>query len=146
MVEGYGLGKHVEFKFDVSESEKKDLLKRSRVLILPSPVEGFGIVVLEANALGLPVVASDGVPESVVRHGENGLRYSFGDVDALAHRIVQILQDESIYDKLSDGSRSFVQQFAWSKVGAQFEGVVKRIVPQRKLVNDRIAAGESRHN
>lgn len=145
MVEEYGLGRHVEFRFDVSEFEKKDLLKHSRVLIVPSSVEGFGIVVLEANACGLPVIASDGVPESVVRHGENGLRYSFSDVDALARSIVQILQDDELHRRLCAGSHSFARQFAWSKVGAQFEGVVKHLAPQGKPVSCRISTRELEH-
>src|SRR5438445_7947759 len=81
LVRDLALEGNVEFRLNVSEEEKRDLLRRSSLLVLPSAVEGFGIVVLEANACGVPVVASTGVPCSVVYHERNGLRYSFGDID-----------------------------------------------------------------
>ena len=96
-----GLEASVDFRFDLSEEAKRSLIGESRIVVLPSAVEGFGIVVLEANALGVPVVASTGVPEGAVRDGVNGLRYPFGDIPALADRIVQLLQDDALYSRLS---------------------------------------------
>ncbi|MFQ5875324.1 MAG: glycosyltransferase family 4 protein, partial [Dehalococcoidia bacterium] len=61
LVEALRLTDHVEFRFNISEEHKRAILKTSRALVLPSSVEGFGIVVVEANACGVPVVASDGV-------------------------------------------------------------------------------------
>src|SRR5205823_6310199 len=83
MVAGLALGDAVDFKFDLTEAEKRGVILSSRMLVLPSVVEGFGIVVLEANACGLPVVASSGVPVGAVTDGLNGLRYQFGDIPAI---------------------------------------------------------------
>src|SRR5207245_1498275 len=55
LVDQLGLAGSVEFRFEVSDEQKKALLDTSRCLVLPSAVEGFGIVVLEANARGVPV-------------------------------------------------------------------------------------------
>ena len=52
-VDDLGLRDHVGFHFDLTESEKRTLMRQTRVLVVPSAVEGFGIVVLEANALGV---------------------------------------------------------------------------------------------
>src|SRR5207247_706351 len=46
------LENNVDFRFNVTEEQKLDLLRCARALVLPSSVEGFGIVVLEANACG----------------------------------------------------------------------------------------------
>lgn len=134
LVDKLGLERNVEFRFNVTEEEKRTLLKSTRALILPSPVEGFGIVVLEANACGTPVVASSGVPESVVRHEYNGLRYPFGDISALAQSIIQVLKDDRLYARLSANGPAFARQFAWSRVGAQFEEVLKQVVKRQKGV------------
>ncbi len=83
LVDHLRLNESVEFKWNLTELEKRDLLKSCRVMVLPSSVEGFGIVVLEGNACGVPVVASSGVPSSVVKSGYNGLRYPFGDITLL---------------------------------------------------------------
>jgi glycosyltransferase involved in cell wall biosynthesis len=123
-VERLGLGDKVDFRLDLTDQEKRQLLRASRIVVLTSVVEGFGIVVLEANAYGLPVIASSGVPEGAVEESINGLRYPFGDTSALAARILQVLQDESLYSRLSQGALERVQRFSWSRVGAQFEQVV----------------------
>ena len=124
-----GAAERVSFRWDVSEQEKRELIEASRVVVVTSAVEGFGIVVLEANARGVPVVASTGVPEGAVADGRNGLRYRFGDLDALAATTVRLLTDSALHDRLSAQARAFAGDFAWSQVGARFEEVVQRCAP-----------------
>ena len=138
LISKLGMRKVVELKLGVSEDEKRSLLRDSRVLVLPSRREGFGIVVLEANACGLPVVASSGVPESAVRHGYNGLRYPFGDILALSESILRLLKDENLYAQLSRNSIAFAREFGWRKVGAQFEDLVK-LTMKRHLQKEAMA-------
>lgn len=133
-IEEQGIGANVEFQFNISEDQKKSLLTGCRAMVLPSSVEGFGIVVLEANACGTPVVASSGVPPSVVQEGNNGLRYPFGDVTALAQALVRVLQDDELYSKLSANSAAFAKQFAWHKVGSQYEEILQRALRPDKTI------------
>ena len=65
LVNRLNLNKNVRFIKDETQEEKVELLASSRVLVLPSALEGFGIVVIEANAYGTPVVASDGFPQTL---------------------------------------------------------------------------------
>jgi glycosyltransferase involved in cell wall biosynthesis len=120
-----GIVRQVEFRFDLAEAEKRQLIRESRLLVVPSSVEGFGIVALEANACGVPVVASSGVPEGAVRDGFNGLRYQFGDIQALAATIVKLLQDQALYSNLSQNASNNAKLFRWDLVGAEFEKVVR---------------------
>jgi glycosyltransferase involved in cell wall biosynthesis len=124
LAQSLGVGEHVEFRFNVSEQEKRDLMHAARILVVPSAVEGFGIVTLEANACGVPIVASSGVPEGAVEDGVNGLRYQFGDIGALGAQIVQLLQNQDLHSQLSENSLKRVARFKWSQVGAEFERVV----------------------
>lgn len=124
---------NVEFRFNVSDSVKRDLLRLSRALVVPSAVEGFGIVVLEANACGVPVIASTGVPEGAVRDGFNGVRYPFGRIDSLATKIVELLTNDDLHAQLSDQGRAFAQGFAWSDVGARYEQVVQLAAGRRPV-------------
>ena len=126
-VDALGLKEHVEFRFDLTETEKRDLIARSRVMVVPSAVEGFGIVVLEANASGVPVVASSRVPEGAVRDGLNGLRYPYGDIPALAASVSRVLEDETLYRRLSDNGRAFARDFAWSRIGPRFARIVETV-------------------
>ena len=127
LVERLGLQSHVDFRFNLTEDEKRTLINDARIVVLPSAVEGFGIVVLEANACGVPVIASSGVPEGAVKDGLNGLRYPFGDIQMLGAKIVQLLQDEVLYSRLSQNAIRNAERFRWSQVGAEFERVVLQI-------------------
>lgn len=134
-VDELGLGDHVTFQFDLSEEQKRDLLHRTRVLVLPSAVEGFGIVVLEANACGTPVVASSGVPDGAVREGLNGLRYPSGNIAALATAICRVLQDDALYQRLSDDAHAFAGQFGLRNIGEQFARIVDDAAAKRRRLH-----------
>jgi glycosyltransferase involved in cell wall biosynthesis len=121
------LSDKVEFRFNISDVDKRDLLRRSRLLVLPSSVEGFGIVVLEANACGTPVVASSGVPEGSVTSGYNGMRYRFGDVDGLGDTLVELLTNDELYGRLSANSREFATRFRWQEVSGRYASVLERV-------------------
>jgi glycosyltransferase involved in cell wall biosynthesis len=132
MVSRLGLGSAVKFRPDLTEREKRDLIHESRVMAVTSAVEGFGIVVLEANASGLPVVASSGVPKGAVRDDFNGRRYPYGDIAALADRLIQLLTDGALYARLSKNALEYSKRFSWSRVGAEFEEVVQRAAAARR--------------
>jgi glycosyltransferase involved in cell wall biosynthesis len=122
-----GVGERVRFEWDVPETVKEELIASSRVLAVPSAVEGFGIVVLEANAFGVPVVASSGVPKGAVEDGVNGLRYPFGEIDELAAALIRLLTDESLYQRLSATATLRTERFRWTVVGAEFERIVQSV-------------------
>lgn len=80
-------------------------------------VEGFGLVYLEANAVGKPVIGSrsGGVPEAVV-DGETGLLVDESDVDGIANAIRRLLSDEAFAKKLGERGRSRVEhEFQWDE-------------------------------
>ena len=81
-----------------------DILNRFDVLIIPSICqETLGLVGLEAQAAGIPVIASDiGGMKDYVRHGINGLLFPPGDVDALKGCLSSILENPSQIEKMSD--------------------------------------------
>jgi len=120
-----GVQNKVEFRLNISESEKRKLLEAARLLIQPSPVEGFSIVVVEANRCGTPVVASDGVPSDVVMNGYNGLVYSYGDLQALASKTVELLNDPVLWERMSKNASEWSQQFTWEKSILEFEQILR---------------------
>jgi glycosyltransferase involved in cell wall biosynthesis len=130
---GLGLQDLVEFRYDIDDIAKRALIVQSRALVVPSAVEGFGIVVLEANACGVPVIASDRVPEGAVSHMYNGVRYKFGDLDALSSAVLRILNDDALWSLLSNNAVAFAKSFGWQQVGARFEEVVQTIAAQPRV-------------
>jgi glycogen(starch) synthase len=85
------------------------------VFVLPSIQEGQGIVLLEAQASGKPVVAFDigGVNETL-QNKETGLLVKQGDVDALADALLKLLTDKALREKMGSNGRKFVSEnYTW---------------------------------
>ena len=127
-IERRGLSGVVEFAFDLTEEAKRDLLRRARVLVVPSPIEGFGIVILEAAAQGTPVIASEGVPEEVVTHDVNGLRVPFGDIPRISDAISQVLASPALHARLARNAIAHAEGFTKAALQRKLERVLHRAV------------------
>jgi glycosyltransferase involved in cell wall biosynthesis len=123
-----GVSNLVNFEINISEEEKLNLLKKARILVQPSPVEGFSIVVIEANACGTPVVASDGVPPDVVINGRNGVVYPYGDITAQSMAIFDLLSDAGRWQRMSEKGVLWAQNFTWEKSAASLTLFLRKIV------------------
>jgi glycosyltransferase involved in cell wall biosynthesis len=135
-VQALGLGDAVEFRGFVEEDEKVALYRGARVFVNPSEKEGWGLTVLEANACGTPVVASD-VPglRDAVLHDRSGLLVPFADVEATAAAIVRILGDDATWRRLRAGALAWSARFRWDTVTDQMEQVIAHMA-----VGDRMPA------
>jgi phosphatidylinositol alpha-1,6-mannosyltransferase len=89
-------------------------------------VEGLGIVYLEASATGLPVVAgsSGGAPDAVLQ-GETGYVVDGTSPDAVATRIVELLLDKALADRLGAAGRRWVQErWTWDLIAARLQAAL----------------------
>jgi len=90
------------------------------VLAHPAEDEPFGRVVLEALALGVPVVAiNQAGPAEIIEDGVSGLLVPPGDAAAMAAGIVRVLQDEDFRQALSDGARIRAAHFSAATMAAR---------------------------
>lgn len=126
LVERLGLGQRVSFQLNVSEEEKSRLIAQASVLVLPSLLEGFGIVAIEAGAHGTPVVASSGVPEDAVTDGANGLRYPYHDLGAFTAAVARTLSDPQLYGSLARGGIDHARRHTVASVGPRFDEMIAR--------------------
>lgn len=108
------------FRGDIAE-----ILVGCDVLVLPSRVEGFGYVMVEAMAAGLPVVATDAssMPE-VVDHGVTGYLHEFADSEAIAGRLSALLADPAAARAMGRRGRDVAaQRFEIGRMLDQLEAV-----------------------
>jgi glycosyltransferase involved in cell wall biosynthesis len=120
-----GLGERVKMRGQVSEDQVLEALTRATVLVLASFMEGLPVTLMEALALGVPVVAPcvAGIPE-LVEHGVSGLTFPPGDWDRLAQVLRELLADPALQQRLArEGRRRveneyFVEQSLEPLVGA----------------------------
>ena len=110
----------------VDERKKYELMKRAHAIVLTSVREGWGIIVIEANAMGTPAIAYDvhGLRDSV-KHGYNGLLVKDGDVEALVNAIINLLEDDKLRDELSRNAIKWAEQFSWDESAKKFERMLE---------------------
>jgi glycosyltransferase involved in cell wall biosynthesis len=92
-----------------------DYYKAADLFVLPTRKEGFGLVVLEAMASGLCVIASDGgAPPELLR--ESGILFRTGDHFSLAREILSIISDDTLMRELGVAARERAEKvFTWEK-------------------------------
>jgi glycosyltransferase involved in cell wall biosynthesis len=132
MVSELGLKDHVEFLGRVPNPEVPHVMTGFDVLVNCSHAESFGVVVLEASACGIPVVATEvgGVPE-VCRHGESGLLVPPNDVHALADAIIRLARDPELRAAMGRAGRTFVlQNYAWQNDVDRMLGLLEDLVSE----------------
>ncbi len=105
----------VEYRGRIARSEIGRFFEECDVLALPSLSEGFGIVQLEAMALGIPVIASDRTGDVVI-DGVNGLRVRAGDVEGLASAMLDLSGDPDRLEGMSAAARERVKVFSSTRV------------------------------
>jgi len=118
----------VRFFSNLSNEPRRELIKRAWVLVNPSVREGFGLNVIEANALGVPCVVYDvhGLRDSV-KNGETGLLVESGNIEALADEIVRVLEDRNLRERLSKKALSHAEQFDWNKSAEHFLKIIQEL-------------------
>ncbi|MCX8073857.1 MAG: glycosyltransferase family 4 protein [Candidatus Binatia bacterium] len=116
----------------VPDAVKVDYIRRCHVVVNTSEKEGWGLTVLEANACGVPAIASD-VPglRDAVRHGETGLLVPHGDLQALVDAMARILTDTSLRERLSRGAIAWAKQFSWEQAADRTIEVIEAEVARR---------------
>lgn len=123
--------KDVTFFGNIPNFQRRDLLQKCWLLVNPSVREGWGLNIVEANAMGIPTVAYDvpGLRDSV-KHGKTGLLAEAGNVEDLAAKIIMLLSNRSLRDAMSENSLAFAREFDWNITAKKFEEVLEQVVAQ----------------
>ncbi|HET9177565.1 MAG TPA: glycosyltransferase [Terriglobia bacterium] len=116
-------GLQEKVRFAGFQSNPYRYMSRSSVFAFPSLSEGFGMVLVEAMACGLPVVATDCVagPSEVLLNGKCGILVPVADEEALARGIVSLLTDTALRERLISAAMERVTDFEPAKVIASYE-------------------------
>jgi glycosyltransferase involved in cell wall biosynthesis len=123
-VEERGLQDAVEFRGHVSEADKHAAYDEAWVLALPSLKEGWGLVVGEAAAHGVPTVAyrSAGGPTESVQHDATGVLVE--DPAEFTSAVLALLEEESYRRRLSAGALASAGNFTWAATVRGFDRVL----------------------
>ena len=117
------------------QSDVAPLFTSADVFLLPSRVEGFGIAIMEAMAMGVPVVASNagGIPD-LVRPDLDGFLHEPTDVDGMAQSIVTLLDDGDLRARMgAAGKQRVLKEFSLQKVGDRALNHYERLLAEARL-------------
>ena len=116
----------VEVLGRVDRSRKAELMRRCKFLVLPSRMESFGLVLLEAMAVGKPVVASrvGGIPEVV---GEGGILVEPESPDALAEAMNLLISNARLRRRLGSRAWSRAKLLSWDAAASRTEEIYEEV-------------------
>jgi phosphatidylinositol alpha-1,6-mannosyltransferase len=122
-----GLAGAAHFLGAISDEERNSWLQRADVFAMPSrlPGEGFGIVYLEANAYGKPVVAGNvaGALDAIA-DGVSGLLVDPTDPAAVGEALTRLLLDRDLAGRLGRDGAARARDFAWPVIAGQIEAAL----------------------
>src|SRR5580765_4678340 len=128
LVRQLNLTPHVSFLGKQNHVER--LIPLAHVLLMPSEMESFGLVALEAMACGVVPIATrvGGVPE-LITHEEDGYLEEVGDIAAQASRVVELLTDEALHGRLTAAGRArAMEQFSTERIIPQYEQYYEEVL------------------
>jgi glycosyltransferase involved in cell wall biosynthesis len=128
--------KNVYFLGFKNQSELPKYYSIADIFVLPSLSETWGLAINEAMCFALPIITTDAVAASVdlVRHGENGFIYSFGDVDSLTLYLVELIPNPEKRQNMGKISLEIISNWSYD---ACVEGILKALehLEEQRIAN-----------
>src|SRR5690348_2186784 len=128
-------GLQAKVRFAGFQSNPYRYMARSSVFAFPSLSEGFGMVLVESMACGLPVVAANCVagPSEVLLNGKCGILVPVADEEALARGIISLLTDTALRERLISVAMERVSDFEPAKVIVSYEQLFLELCNDRGI-------------
>ncbi len=129
----HNLDNYVQFLGFLTEDAKADLLGKAWIFTTMPEKEGWGITIIEANAMKTPAVGSDvpGLRDSI-KNNETGYLVQLGNKYQLVEKISNLLKDKNELTRLSENAYNWSNQFDWDKSADHFLQQVGVWYPQLK--------------
>jgi glycosyltransferase involved in cell wall biosynthesis len=110
-----GLPYSVKFIANIPHHELTDFYRQADVFVLPTLADGFGMVISEAMAMGVPVLCTmnSGGPD-IIKHLQNGMLVPAGDVEALAAQMIWCMQNPDQLKIMGTKATESAQSYPWS--------------------------------
>lgn len=131
-----GIDKRIKFWGYVDEYKKFNLLGRSHILVNPSIREGWGLVVIEAAAMGTPTIGFNvpGLRDSII-NGQTGILSEKKSVKDLANEIIRLLENKRKLSQMSENAILWSKNFSWDKASKASLSFIEKIMRQQYLQN-----------
>lgn len=104
--------------------------RESSIFVLSSRYEGFGMVIIEAMACGIPPVsfACPCGPRDIIDDGKNGLLVENGNIEMLAEKIIYLIENDEVRRKMGRQARIDVERFKIEQIAEQWKGLFESLI------------------
>lgn len=110
----------------IHRQDLPDLLRQCDVLAFPSYCEGFGLVLLEALASGMPVITTDATAgPDLIQDGVDGHLIPTGDLDALCAAMQALAQEPDKLERMGRAARRCAERFSWEAYGDRWQQILR---------------------
>jgi len=117
---------NVQFPGQLTRPAMAEAFREHDVFVFPSYAEGMPLVVLEAMAHGLPVIATP-VAAGVVRDGVNGILVPFDDPEALGKAMRSLSEDRAKRLRMGQAAKEAAAEFSWEAYGKRYAGMLEKL-------------------
>lgn len=119
---------HCHLRGPVTDVKREYL--NSSIFVLPSRFEGFGLVLIEAMACGVPVVSFDceNGPRSIITNGVDGFLIPTFDIDTYAENLILLMRDYHLRRQMGDNARRKASQYDLDIIGQQWVQLFEEII------------------
>jgi 1,4-alpha-glucan branching enzyme len=113
----------------VAHEQINEVFSAGDLFLMSSMYEPFGIVTIEAMAMGLPVVAANsGGSVNIITHNQTGILTDFQDPHRVATYLFSLLRDEDTYERIAKAAlRQAKRNYDWTEKSAQFAAQYRQI-------------------
>ncbi len=133
LIDNYNLGERMNLSSGISRTELIKKYRQAHIFCLPSEVEGFGLVIIEAAACKLPYVVTNIDILKEVTKGKGGLYFKKGDARDLASKFEVLINNKDLRKSLSRESIELARSYSWKEIAKQFERVYEGVL-RKKVV------------
>lgn len=124
LVDELGLNGRVEFPGRLSRAQVIQGMSQAALVVVPSRVEAFGIVVLEAWRAGSALLCTrNGGPSDLVTHGVNGFLVDPEDIAGFAAALNQLMANPAMRQRLGRAGREVVEGFTWERTARKYQAL-----------------------
>ena len=128
LINNLSLNSKINILSNISGKELNQELSKARLLIHPSLIEGFGIVLVEANASGVPFVAANIPTSQELIDNLGGELFVNNDFEDLAIKVKQLLKDENKWKQLSKKGIKGSKNYEWSLIAKNTENYYQKLL------------------
>ncbi len=130
----YELIKDYPFKItvhrDIPHEQLITVMHEANCFVLPSVIEGFGQVILEAMATGLPVIASENTAaKDIIRCGYDGFTIPIRDSVAIADALRLLIGDPALANKMGQNAADTAKKYTWQRFRKEFINYLDKVTP-----------------